>query len=168
MWKSFRLISSNPKRIKCIFIGHPKQLGIPPNSDPKAIGIVSWIRSFLEEKFLSKELSGRMVETWWGCWTITSTSVGATGTTSCGLLHTNWSDGSIISSSLHHPPTQFFWEKLFLEKGPVQETIPIAFGYELGGIPNCFGCPMKMHFIRFGFELINLKLFHISVAAPNL
>ena len=64
------LISSNPKRIKCIFIGHPKQLGIPPNSDPKAIWIVSRIGSFLEEKFLSKELSGRMVETWWGYWTI--------------------------------------------------------------------------------------------------
>ena len=57
------LISSNPKRIKCIFIGNPKQLGIPPNSDPKAIWIVSRIGSFLEEKFLSKELSGRMVET---------------------------------------------------------------------------------------------------------
>ena len=57
------LISSNPKRIKYIFTGHPKQLGIPPNSDPKAIWIVSRIGSFLEEKFLSKELSGRMVET---------------------------------------------------------------------------------------------------------
>ena len=56
-------LSSNPKRINCIFIGHPKQLGIPPNSDPKAIWIVSRIGSFLEEKFLSKELSGRMVET---------------------------------------------------------------------------------------------------------
>ena len=68
-------LSSNPKRIKCIFIGHPKHLGIPPNSDPKAIWIVSRIGSFLEEKFLSKELSGRMVETWWGYWTVSSTSV---------------------------------------------------------------------------------------------
>ena len=56
-------LSSNPKRIKCIFIGKPKQLGIPPNSDPEAIWIVSKIGSFLEERFLSKELSGRMVET---------------------------------------------------------------------------------------------------------
>ena len=56
-------LSSNPKRIKCIFIGHPKQLGIPPVSDPKAIGIASRIGFFLEERFLSKELSGRMVET---------------------------------------------------------------------------------------------------------
>ena len=57
------LLSSNPKRMKCIFIGHPKQLGIPPVSDSKAKVIVSRSGSFLEEKFLSKELSGRMVET---------------------------------------------------------------------------------------------------------
>ena len=57
------LISSNPKWIKCIFIGHPKQLGIPPISDLEAKVIASRNESFLEEKFLSKELSGRMVET---------------------------------------------------------------------------------------------------------
>ena len=57
------LISSNPKRMKYIFIGHPKQLGIPPNSDPEPKVIVSRNGSFLKEKFLSKELSGRMVET---------------------------------------------------------------------------------------------------------
>ena len=37
-------------------------MGISPNSDLKAIWIVSRIGSFLEEKFLSKELSGRKVE----------------------------------------------------------------------------------------------------------
>jgi hypothetical protein len=52
-----------PKADKCIFIGHPIQLGIPPISDPEAKVIVSRNGSFLEEKFLSKELSGRMVET---------------------------------------------------------------------------------------------------------
>ena len=57
------LISSNPKRIKCIFIGHPKQLGIPPISDLETKVIVFRNDSFLEEKFLLKELSGRMVET---------------------------------------------------------------------------------------------------------
>ena len=46
-----------PKADKCIFIGHPKQLGIPPVSDPKAIGIVSRIGSFLEEKKQSLLLS---------------------------------------------------------------------------------------------------------------
>ena len=52
-----------PKADKCIFIGHPKKLGTTPNSDPEAKVIVSRNGSFLEEKFHSKELSGRMVET---------------------------------------------------------------------------------------------------------
>ena len=52
-----------PKSEKCVFIEYPKQLGIPPISDPEAKVIASRNRSFLEEKFLSKELSGRMVET---------------------------------------------------------------------------------------------------------
>ena len=60
--KKFQADKLEPKANKCIFIEYPKQLGIPPVSDPKAIGIVSRIGSFLEEKFLSKELSGRMVD----------------------------------------------------------------------------------------------------------
>ena len=52
-----------PKTDKYIFIGYPKWLGIPPISDPEAKVIVSRNGSFLEEKFLLKELSGRMVET---------------------------------------------------------------------------------------------------------
>ena len=55
----------------------------------------------------------------------TSIGVGAIGTTSCALLHTGWSDGSITSSSLHHPPTQFFREKPFLEKGPDSRNNPL-------------------------------------------
>ena len=61
--EKFQVDKLEPKADKCIFIGHPKQLGIPPVSVSEAKGIVSGIRSFLEEKFLSKELSGRMVET---------------------------------------------------------------------------------------------------------
>ena len=61
--KKFQADKLEPKADECIFIEYLKQLGIPPVSDPKAIGIVSRIGSFLEEKFLSKELSGRMVET---------------------------------------------------------------------------------------------------------
>src|SRR3954470_2850080 len=60
--KKFQVDKLEPKADKCIFIGHPKQLGIPPVSDPKAIGIVSRIRSFLEKEFLSNELSGRKIE----------------------------------------------------------------------------------------------------------
>ena len=61
--KKFQVDKLEPKTDKCIFIGYPKWLGIPSNSDPEAKVIVSRNGSFLEEKFLSKELSGRMVET---------------------------------------------------------------------------------------------------------
>ena len=61
--KKFHPDKLEPKADKCIFIGHPKQLGIPPVSDPEEKVIVSRNGSFLEEKLLSKELSGRMVET---------------------------------------------------------------------------------------------------------
>ena len=61
--KKFQADKLEPKADKCIFIGHPKQLGIPPISDPEAKVIVSSNGFFLEENFLSKELSGRMVET---------------------------------------------------------------------------------------------------------
>ena len=61
--KKFQPGKLEPKADKCIFIGHPKQLGIPSILDPEVKVIVSRNGSFLEEKFLSKELSGRMVET---------------------------------------------------------------------------------------------------------
>ena len=61
--KRFQPDKLEPKADKCIFMGHQKQLGIPPISDPEEKVIVSRNGSFLEEKFLSKELSGRMVET---------------------------------------------------------------------------------------------------------
>ena len=39
--KKFQADKLEPKADKCIFIGHPKQLGIPPISDPEAKVIVS-------------------------------------------------------------------------------------------------------------------------------
>ena len=60
--KKFQPDKLKPKSEKCVFIGYPKQLGIPPISDPEAKLIASSNGSFLEEKFLSKELSGRKVE----------------------------------------------------------------------------------------------------------
>ena len=60
--KKFQADKLEPKADKCIFIEYPKQLGIPPISDLEAKVIVSRNGSFLEEKFLSKELSGRKVE----------------------------------------------------------------------------------------------------------
>ncbi len=35
--EKFQADKLEPKADKCIFIGHPKLLGIPPVSDPKAI-----------------------------------------------------------------------------------------------------------------------------------
>ena len=61
--KKFHADKREPKADKYIFIGHPKKLGIPPISDLEAKVSASINKSFLEEKFLSKELSGRMVET---------------------------------------------------------------------------------------------------------
>ena len=61
--KKFHPGKLEPKADKYIFIGYPKWLGIPPLSDPEARVIVSRNGSFLEEKFLSKELSGRMWKT---------------------------------------------------------------------------------------------------------
>ena len=63
LYEKFHRDKLEPKADKYIFIGYPKWLGIPPISDPEAKVIVSRNGSFLEEKFLSKELSGRMVET---------------------------------------------------------------------------------------------------------
>ena len=60
--KKFQADKLEPKADKCIFIEYPKQLGIPPISDLEAKVIVSRNESFLEEKFLSKELSGRKIE----------------------------------------------------------------------------------------------------------
>ena len=60
--KKFQADKLEPKADKCIFIEYPKQLGIPPISDLEAKAVVSRNGSFLEEKFLSKELSGRVVE----------------------------------------------------------------------------------------------------------
>ena len=39
--EKFQADKLEPKADKYIFIEYPKQLGIPPNSDPKAIWIVS-------------------------------------------------------------------------------------------------------------------------------
>ena len=59
--KKFQADKLEPKADK--YIENPKQLGIPPISDLEAKVIASRNESFLEEKFLLKELSGRMVET---------------------------------------------------------------------------------------------------------
>ena len=52
------------KSRKCVFIGYPKEtVGYTFYHRSEGKIFVSRIGSFLEERFLSKELSGRMVET---------------------------------------------------------------------------------------------------------
>ena len=51
--KKFQADKLEPKADKCIFIGHPKQLGIPPVSDPKAI------RDCFSGPFSRKSFSGK-------------------------------------------------------------------------------------------------------------
>ena len=60
--EKFQADKLEPKANICIFIEYPQQLGIPPISDLEAKVIASRNESFLEEKFLSKELSGRKIE----------------------------------------------------------------------------------------------------------
>src|SRR3954465_1229018 len=44
----------------------------------------------------------------------------------------------------------------------------LAFGSVIEGVPNCLlWVSYEDTFLRFGFELIRLKLFHIRIAAPN-
>ena len=53
-----------PKSEKCVFIGYPKEtVGYTFYHRSEGNIFVALNGSFLEEKFLSKELSGRMVET---------------------------------------------------------------------------------------------------------
>ena len=59
--KKFQADKLEPKADKCIFIEYPRTVGYTSYLEAKVIA--SRNESFLEEKFLSKELSGRMVET---------------------------------------------------------------------------------------------------------
>ena len=61
--KKFQADKLERKADKYIFIGHPKQLGIPPVSDPKAIRDCFYNRVLSRGKVSLEKLSGRMVET---------------------------------------------------------------------------------------------------------
>ena len=56
------------------------------------------------------------------------------------------------------PPTQFFREKLLLEKGPDLSDKQFALGSEIEGVPNYhLWVSYEDVFVRFGFELLRLK-----------
>src|SRR6266511_3048698 len=68
----------------------------------------------------------------------------------------------------YFPPTHFFREKLLLKKCSVFSNKNLAFGSVIEGVPNCFfRVSYEDALLRFGFELIRLKPFDISVATPN-
>src|SRR3989337_706810 len=68
----------------------------------------------------------------------------------------------------HFPPTYFFREKLFLQKGSILGNKDLAFGSEVEGIPYSFlRVSYEDAFFRFGFELFRLKFLDISIASPN-
>ena len=60
--KKFQSDKLEPKADKCIFIGYPKIVGYISYLRSESKVFVSRNGSFLEERFLSKELSGRVVE----------------------------------------------------------------------------------------------------------
>ena len=63
MWKSFNLISSNPKAEKYVFIEYPKEnVGYTFYHKSEGKTFVAKLGVFLEKEFLSKEVSGRKVE----------------------------------------------------------------------------------------------------------
>src|SRR3989337_2404308 len=68
----------------------------------------------------------------------------------------------------YFPPTHFFREKLFLEKGPILGNKDFAFGSVVEGIPNHFlRVSYEDALLLFGFELFRLKPLDISIASPN-
>src|SRR6187399_1241857 len=68
----------------------------------------------------------------------------------------------------HFPPTHFFREKLFLQKGSILGNEDLAFGSEVEGVPNSFlWVSYEDAFFRSGFELFRLKFLDISIATPT-
>src|SRR3954471_17117689 len=68
----------------------------------------------------------------------------------------------------YFPPTHFFREKLLLWKGCILSNEYLAFGSVIEGVPNIFfWVSYEDALFRFGFELIRMELFHISIANPN-
>ena len=76
--------------------------------------------------------------------------------------------GTITSSSSTFLPLTSFERNSFSRKIPNLATKSLAFGSVIEGVPNCFfWVSYEDALLRFGFELIRLKLFHISIATPN-
>src|SRR3954465_4199711 len=69
----------------------------------------------------------------------------------------------------YFPPTHFFREKLLLWKGSILSNECLAFGSVIEGVPNSLlWVSYEDIFLRFGFELIRMKPFHISITIQTL
>ena len=74
----------------------------------------------------------------------------------------------VTSSSSTFLPLTSFEGNSFSRKDPFLATNVFSFGTVIEGVPNSFlWVSYEDTFLRFGFELIRLKLFHLSIAAPN-
>src|SRR3954470_11633240 len=69
----------------------------------------------------------------------------------------------------YFPPTHFFREKLLLWKGSILSNEYLAFGSVIEGVPNCLlWVSYEDIFLRFGFELIRMKLFTLASQPQTL
>ena len=99
---------------------------------------------------------------------LTNWCIGITGTNFCDGLLSNSGEGTITSSSSTFLPLTSFERNSFSRKDPFLSNEYLAFGSMIEGVPNSLlWVSYANTFLRFGFELIRLKLFHISIAAPN-
>ena len=83
-------------------------------------------------------------------------------------LLSNLREGTTTSSSSTFLPLTSFERNSFSRKDPFLATNIFAFGSVIEGVPNSlFWVSYEDALLRFGFELIRLKPFDISVATPN-
>ena len=96
-----------------------------------------------------------------------------TGTSSCDELLSNKGAGIVTSSSSTFLPLTSFERNSFSRETPSPERIHSQ--QRISCLRICdrrctqhfFWVSYEDIFLRFGFELIRMKLFHISIATPN-
>ena len=165
MSRNFNLKSSNPNRKKCIFIGCPKEtIGYTFYLRSEGKIFVAKNGSCLEKEFLSKELSGRKVEL------------------DEVIVTPSESESSAARENVPVVPTPTGEEINDDDQGTSdQVTTELRRSTRTRSAPEWYGNPIleimlldngepsnyEEALLRFGFELIRLKLFHISIATSN-
>ena len=106
--------------------------------------------------------------TWSSSLTSSLIGVEVTGTDFCDELLSNKGAGTVTSSSSTFLPLTSFERNSFSRKTPNLAAKSLAFGFVIEGVPNSLlWVSYEDIFLRFGFELIRMKLFHISITTPN-